>query len=97
MTTISVFGLGYVGAVSVACLAESRHRVIGVDVNPLKADMIRRGDSPIIEKGLGELLAAGVESGRVEATTDAAEELAGRILRWAEAADPILARGGGGS
>ncbi len=71
MTTISVFGLGYVGAVSVACLADSGHKVIGVDVSDLKVDMIREGRSPIIEKGLGELLAAGLASGRVEATTDA--------------------------
>lgn len=71
MSTISIFGLGYVGAVSVACLAESGHKIIGVDVSPTKVEMIARGHSPIIEEGLGELLKKGVETGRIEATSEA--------------------------
>ncbi len=70
MTTISVFGLGYVGAVSVACLADNGHNIIGVDVNPTKIEMINRGHSPIIEEGLGELLKKGVDAGRIKATSD---------------------------
>ena len=70
MATISIFGLGYVGAVSVACLADNNHTIIGVDVNPTKVDMISRGHSPIIEEGLGALLKKGVKAGRVCATTD---------------------------
>jgi GDP-mannose 6-dehydrogenase len=69
MTAISVFGLGYVGSVSVACFAGSAHEVIGVDVNPTKVDMINRGQSPIIEAGLTDLLRQGVEAGRIRATT----------------------------
>ena len=72
MARVSVFGLGYVGAVSVACLADQGHDVIGVDVNAAKVDHIGAGKSPIIEAGLGELLKAGVDAGRIRATTDTA-------------------------
>jgi GDP-mannose 6-dehydrogenase len=72
MATISVFGLGYVGSVSVACLADSGHSLIGVDVNPTKVAMIRAGRSPVIEPGLDELLSKGVSAGCVRATTDSA-------------------------
>lgn len=70
MASVSVFGLGYVGSVMVACLADSGHEVIGVDVNPLKTEMIQEGVSPIIEEGLGDLLKQGVMAGRIRATTD---------------------------
>ncbi len=75
MARVSVFGLGYVGAVSVACLAEQGHQVIGVDVNPAKVDAIGAGKSPIVEAGLEALLHAGVASGRIRATTDTAEAI----------------------
>ena len=67
MTTISIFGLGYVGSVSVACWADRNHKVIGVDVNPTKLAMIKEGHSPIIEAGLDELLEKSVAAGRIEA------------------------------
>ncbi|MEJ1964036.1 MAG: nucleotide sugar dehydrogenase [Gammaproteobacteria bacterium] len=67
---ISVFGLGYVGAVSSACLAASGNEVIGVDTNPDKVDLIERGISPIIETGVDELIATAVKSGALTATTD---------------------------
>jgi GDP-mannose 6-dehydrogenase len=70
MARVSVFGLGYVGAVSVACLADHGHEVVGVDVNPDKVDAIAGGRSPIVEAGLGELLRAGVAAGHIRATTD---------------------------
>src|SRR6185436_2635558 len=70
---LSVFGLGYVGCVSAACFAKEGHAVIGVDVNPNKVDMINRGNSPIVEKGIGELLSEVVKSGLLTATTDSAE------------------------
>jgi GDP-mannose 6-dehydrogenase len=68
---ISIFGLGYVGAVSLACLARDGHRVIGVDVDPVKLDLIRNRKSPILEEGIQELMRDVVDSGRVSVTNDA--------------------------
>ena len=69
---ISIFGLGYVGSVSAACLARNGHDVIGVDPNLQKVDLINQGASPIIEPGLRELLSEFAKNGRVQATTDPA-------------------------
>jgi GDP-mannose 6-dehydrogenase len=68
---ISIFGLGYVGAVSLACLARDGHQVIGVDVDPVKLDLIRSRKSPILEEGIQELMRDVVDSGRVSVTNDA--------------------------
>ena len=54
---VSIFGLGYVGCVTAACLAKAGHQVIGVDINPDKVAMVNRGTSPLVQPGLGELLA----------------------------------------
>ncbi len=70
MATISVFGLGYVGCVLAACLAERGHNVIGVDVNTMKVESLNRGESPLIEPGLGELIHKNVNAGRLKATQD---------------------------
>lgn len=67
---ISIFGLGYVGAVSVACLARNGHEIIGVDTDQTKVDLVNQGASPIIEPGLRELLSEYQHSGRLQATTD---------------------------
>jgi GDP-mannose 6-dehydrogenase len=72
---ISVFGLGYVGCISAACLADDGHRVIGVDVNPDKVDLVRRGVAPIVERGVGQLLADNVANGRLSASTNVAEAI----------------------
>ena len=77
---ISVFGLGYVGAVSASCLAADGHTVIGVDTNPVKVDLLNQGRAPVIEAGLGELIEEGVRSGRLRATTDCDEAVAGTEL-----------------
>ena len=53
---ISVFGLGYVGAVTAGCLTQQGHRVVGVDVSSQKVETLNRGDAPIIEPGLEDLL-----------------------------------------
>ncbi len=67
---VSVFGLGYVGCVTAACLARSGHEVVGVDVNPDKVDMLNDGRAPIVEPGLSDLLQEVVAAGRLRATTD---------------------------
>lgn len=67
---ISVFGLGYVGAVSIACLARDGHDVIGVDIDPVKLDLIRNGRSPIIEEGIQELMRDVVARGKVRVSDD---------------------------
>lgn len=70
---ISVIGLGYVGAVSAACLARRGHAVVGVDVNPRKVDLVNDGQAPVLEPGLPEAIAEAKESGRLRATEDAVE------------------------
>jgi GDP-mannose 6-dehydrogenase len=70
---ISVFGLGYVGAVSVACLARDDHQVIGVDIDPVKLDLIRSGRSPIVEEGIQELMQQVVSAGKVQVTHQVAD------------------------
>ena len=72
---VSVFGLGYVGCVTSACLAKAGHEVVGVDVNREKVEMIAAGRSPIVEPGLGEVLSEVVFSGRLRATDDTAEAI----------------------
>lgn len=67
---ISIFGLGYVGGVTAACLARDGHQVIGVDVNPEKVDLIAKGESPTVELGLSQLLVDGVAANLITATTD---------------------------
>ena len=72
---VAVFGLGYVGTVTAAGLASRGHDVVGVDVDPLKVDLVRAGNSPVVEPGIEELIADGVAGGRIRATTDAAVAL----------------------
>ena len=67
---ISIFGLGYVGAVSLACLARDGHQVIGVDIDPVKLTLIREGRTPVVEEGMVELMARATGSGRVAVTSD---------------------------
>ncbi len=66
--SISIFGLGYVGAVSLACLARDGHEVVGVDIDPTKLELVRAGRSPIIEEGMQELMRAVVNGGSVTVT-----------------------------
>src|SRR5215212_1580006 len=70
---VSVFGLGYVGSVSAACFAQDGHTVVGVDVNPDKVASLNEGRSPIVEKGLDELIRDNTANGRLRATTSTKE------------------------
>ncbi len=73
---VSVFGLGYVGAVTAACLAKAGHQVVGVDVNPEKVAMVNAGRSPVIEPGLGDLLGEVVHLGQLRATVSSEKAVA---------------------
>lgn len=68
--SVSVFGLGYVGSVTAACLAAKGFRVLGVDVNPGKVELLGSGHSPIVEAGLEELVIAANKTCHLHATTD---------------------------
>ncbi|HLQ20623.1 MAG TPA: nucleotide sugar dehydrogenase [Tabrizicola sp.] len=70
MARLAVFGIGYVGVVSAACLARDGHQVVAVDVDPEKVAAIQEGRSPIVELGLPDLIARMVGEGRLTATTD---------------------------
>ncbi|WP_412851831.1 3-hydroxyacyl-CoA dehydrogenase NAD-binding domain-containing protein [Ectothiorhodospira shaposhnikovii] len=72
---IAIFGMGYVGAVSAACLARDGHEVVGVDIDPHKLDLLRRGHSPIVEEGIQELTAQVVQAGRLTVTDDVSEAI----------------------
>jgi GDP-mannose 6-dehydrogenase len=74
---ISIFGLGYVGAVSAGCLAKDGHEVIGVDPSSAKVDLINSGSTPIIENDIGEIIAAAVKGGRLRATASVDEAVQG--------------------
>ncbi len=79
---ISIFGLGYVGAVSMACLARDGHEITGVDIDRNKLELIRSGHSPIIETGIVELMREVVTAGRIQVTDDAAEAISSTDLSF---------------
>src|SRR5271166_3472844 len=72
---VAVFGIGYVGAVSAACLAREGHSVVAVDSNPDKVKRLRDGLSPIVEPGLDEVIRTGTAAGLLRATTDAVDAI----------------------
>ena len=67
---ISVFGLGYVGTVCAACLADRGHTVVGIDKAAAKVDLIRSGRSPVVEREIDEIVERTVKSGHLTATSD---------------------------
>jgi GDP-mannose 6-dehydrogenase len=90
---ISVFGLGYVGAVSAACLSDGGHTVIGVDPQVAKVDAINAGRSPVVERDLDRLTEAGRAAGRLSATTDAAAAVRASDLALVCVGTPSQANG----
>lgn len=87
---VSVFGLGYVGAVSCACLPELGHDVVGVDINPLKVELIASGQSPVVEEGIEELIGAAVKAGKLTATNDVAAAVRDTEISLISVATPSL-------
>lgn len=90
---ISIFGLGYVGAVSLACLARDGHRVIGVDIDQAKLELIRAGKTPVVEEGMVELMSRVASGGRVSVTDDVLQAVLGSELSLICVGTPSAANG----
>jgi GDP-mannose 6-dehydrogenase len=94
LPTLSIIGLGYVGVVSVGCLAGRGFKVVGVDLDPLKVDAVAQGQAPIVEQGLGELLEAGVRDGLIVASRDVTDSVAATDVTLLSVGTPTSADGG---
>jgi GDP-mannose 6-dehydrogenase len=92
-TRISIFGLGYVGSTTAACLAKCGHEIIGVDSNPLKTETLNCGRSPIVEPGVEELVAEARGSGRLRTTTDANAAVAASDVSFVSVGTPSQRNG----
>jgi GDP-mannose 6-dehydrogenase len=90
---ISIFGLGYVGAVSAACLANDRHEVIGVESSQTKVDLINKGIAPIIEADIREMITNSVAQGHLRATTNARDGVVNSEISLVCVGTPSLANG----
>jgi GDP-mannose 6-dehydrogenase len=90
---VAIFGIGYVGVVSSACLAELGHEVVAVDINPDKVAMLGAGRSPIVEAEIDVLIAQAVRDGRLTATSDAAEAVARSDVSFIAVGTPSAADG----
>lgn len=93
MSRISVFGLGYVGTVTAACLAHRGNDVTGVDLAPFKVEALGSGRSSIVEKGLGELIEASHKAGHLHATTDSASAVLNTDISFLCVGTPSLRNG----
>jgi GDP-mannose 6-dehydrogenase len=91
--SISVFGLGYVGTVTAACLSYQSHNVIGVDLSRTKVDAINSGNSPIVEPRVSELIAASHKAERLHATTSAEEAVLNSDVSFLCVGTPSLRNG----
>src|SRR2546427_4564221 len=91
--SISIFGLGYVGAVTAACLASRGHRIVGVDPNPLKVQRIASGNSPIVEPGVQEMIAKAHTDGLISATQDPAAAVAHSDISFISVGTPSQRNG----
>ncbi len=90
---LSIFGLGYVGAVSAACFADAGNVVIGVDPNTSKVDLINSGLAPVVEAELAELTRRAVSAGRLRAMRDAEEAIQRTQITFICVATPSQANG----
>ena len=90
---VSVLGLGYVGCVTMGCLAQLGHRVVGVDVNQHKVDLINEGKATIVEEAIGTIIAAQRAAGHISATADAAAAIAETDVSLACVGTPSTEKG----
>jgi len=90
---ISVFGIGYIGSVVAACMADDGHRIIAVDIAADKVDAINAGISPILEPGLQELVERAVRGGQLSATADIKSAIDATELSFVCVGTPSLPNG----
>ncbi len=93
MKRIAVFGMGYVGCVTAACLSRDGHHVIGVDIDPSKVSSLQAGIPPVSEPGLPELIREQVTSGRLTATSDMSQAVAQTDMALIAVGTPSAADG----
>jgi GDP-mannose 6-dehydrogenase len=91
--SISVFGLGYVGTVTAACLASKGHKVLGVDLSPTKVEAMDSGRSPIVEPGVNELISAAHKACHLHATMDSASAVRQTEISFLCVGTPSLRNG----
>src|SRR5690606_17543384 len=91
---ISIFGLGYVGAVSAGCLAKEGHQVVGVDPYQPKVDLINAGQTPVIEAEIGEIISSSVAAGKLRATTNVDDAMANTEMSFICVGTPSQLNGG---
>ena len=92
-SSVSIFGLGYVGSVSAACFASMGHKVIGVDVSRAKVEMMDSGRTPIIESRMSEMVAEANRAGLLRTTTDATEAVLNSEVSFVCVGTPSLKNG----
>lgn len=91
--SISIFGLGYVGSVTAACLVAKGNRVVGVDSNASKVEMLNTGQSPILEPQLQDLVTQGKQAGLLSATTSVDQAIAETDISFISVGTPSLRNG----
>src|SRR6266568_6473686 len=91
--SISIFGLGYVGSVTAACLAHKGYSVIGVDLSPAKVELLKSGRSTIVEPRMSELVTACHQDCRLQATTDSAAAVMNSEISFLCVGTPSLRSG----
>jgi len=92
-SSISVFGLGYVGTVTAACLAHKGHHVIGVDLSPAKVEAMQAGRSPIVEPKVSDLISESHAAGHLHATSDSAHAVLNSEISFLCVGTPSLRNG----
>ncbi|MGC2818116.1 MAG: GDP-mannose dehydrogenase, partial [Candidatus Sulfotelmatobacter sp.] len=92
-SSISVFGLGYVGTVTAACLAHKGHNVIGVDLSPGKVEAMRSGRSPIVEPNVSDLISQSHAAKHLHATSDSAHAVMNSDISFLCVGTPSLRNG----
>jgi GDP-mannose 6-dehydrogenase len=91
--SISVIGLGYVGAVSAACFAKIGHRVVGVDLDTRKTDAINAGRGPLVEHDLDDYISEGIQEGRIGAVNSALGAVVGTDMTFVCVGTPSMEDG----